>query len=154
MEHSAKILKNSAGFFTKTWQWTAPSVGTGDVTFFTAINAVNNNGNTSGDQGNVGTTVFTEGTAASVTDVSQATQLAIHPNPAKDLIHLDAQSWKAGAYNIAILNTAGSVVLRQTVDHYSTAESIDVVLPNLATGLYGIRVQGEGFAQSAPLFIR
>lgn len=31
------------------WTWTAPTAGTGDVTFYVAANAANNNGNTSGD---------------------------------------------------------------------------------------------------------
>lgn len=31
------------------WTWTAPTAGAGDVTFYVASNAANNNGNTSGD---------------------------------------------------------------------------------------------------------
>lgn len=153
VEHSTKIPKNSAGFFTETWRWTAPAAGTGPVTFYTAINAVNNNGNTNGDQPNVDTAVFTEGTLA-VDDVTSASPLAIYPNPAKDRIRLDAKAWKTGMYYVTILNSTGSVVLRQSVQHTGAAEQVEVTLPNLATGLYGIRVQGEGTAQAAPLFIR
>jgi hypothetical protein len=153
VEHSAKIAKNAGGFFTATWQWTAPAAGTGPVTFHTVINAVNNNGAVTGDQPNTGTTVFTEGTTA-VKDVQRAKLLTIHPNPAKDHISIGAQTWPRGEYGITIVNTTGSVVLQQSARRTGSTESFDVVLPNLATGLYGIRVQGEGLVQSAPLFVR
>lgn len=39
----------SNGVSSWTFQWNAPSVGQGDVTFYFAFNKTNNNGNTSGD---------------------------------------------------------------------------------------------------------
>src|SRR4028119_2339499 len=139
--------------FTATWRWTAPAAGVGPVTFHTVINAVNNNNLVSGDQPNVGTTVFTEGTTA-VDEVHGSPTLAIHPNPAKDRIRIPTQEWRAGDYEITIVNTMGSVVLLQNIRHTGSTESLDIMLPDLATGLYGFRVQGEGLVQSAPLFIR
>jgi len=152
VEHSTKIAKNSGGFLTKTWQWTAPPAGTGSVTFHTIINAVNNNSAVTGDQPNADTTVFTEATL-SVDDVATASQLAISPNPAKDRIRIDTRGWRTGEYNITVFSSTGAVVMREAVRH-TGSEALNISLPQLSTGLYGVHVQGKEHVQTAPLFIR
>ncbi len=46
---SHMISSNTSSQSAWLWTWTAPTAGTGDVTFYVASNAANNNGNTSGD---------------------------------------------------------------------------------------------------------
>lgn len=46
------------------WTWTAPTAGTGDVTFYVASNAANNNGTTSGDVIYVSTHTISESNAS------------------------------------------------------------------------------------------
>lgn len=152
VEHSAKIAKNSAGFFTTTWRWTAPAAGTGTVTFNTIINAVNNDGGVNGDQPNVGTARFTEA-PLSVHDAVNSTALSIAPNPAKDFIHLDTRSWQNGNYSVSIFSSAGQLVSQHSVVHRG-ADRAEVRLPDLSIGLYAVRIQSEGRMQTAPLFIR
>lgn len=50
----------TTGSITWNFQWTAPSAGTGDVTFYYCSNAANNNGGTSGDEIYTNTLTLTE----------------------------------------------------------------------------------------------
>lgn len=153
IEHDGRIARSSNNFYQASFQWTAPPAGSGAVTFFSAVNLVNNNSAVTGDQPNTGSATFAEGTT-DVEDVQNAAPLAIYPNPAKDQVRIPVQTLPAGEYGITVVSSTGSVVLQQRARHNGSTETFDVVLPNLATGLYGLRLQGGGIARSAPLFVR
>jgi hypothetical protein len=155
IEHHSKIpaVSTTPNFYQVTFLWTAPPAGTGPVTFFSAVNLVNNNGNVTGDQPNIGSTTFQEGPASGLVDLAGGTTFAIYPNPAKEQIRIDTRNWQAGDYNIAVISTTGTIAMQRTVRH-TGAEAVSVLLPDLSTGLYVVRVQGGGQVQSSPLFIR
>lgn len=48
--HSSSGTSFTGGTASWTFSWTAPSIGVGNVTFYTTMNSANNNGSTSGDQ--------------------------------------------------------------------------------------------------------
>ncbi len=50
IEHKSAGTVGTSGFHTWTFNWIAPSAGTGTVTFYGAFNCSNNNGGSSGDQ--------------------------------------------------------------------------------------------------------
>ena len=62
MSHTATSNTNSQSAWL--WTWTAPAAGAGDVTFYVASNAANNNGNTSGDVIYVSTHTISESNAS------------------------------------------------------------------------------------------
>lgn len=73
----------TSGTGTKTWSfdWTAPAVGTGDVTFYGAFNATNGNSATSGDKVYTATLSVTESATNNVSEVSSKNIFTIYPNP-------------------------------------------------------------------------
>jgi hypothetical protein len=64
IEHGPGALTGSGGgVYTTTFQWTAPPSGSGTVTMYAALNAVNNNGSDNGDQYGYSNMQLTENTS-------------------------------------------------------------------------------------------
>jgi hypothetical protein len=59
LEHNSAIT-GPGGIINLSFQWTAPSAGSGTVTMYSALNAVNQNSNSLGDQYNITSTALTE----------------------------------------------------------------------------------------------
>lgn len=154
VEHSAPIARTSGNFIVS-FRWTAPPSGQGDATFHTALNAVNRNFTAdNGDIPNIGTTVLNENTTASVPAVSLASDLSLYPNPAKDRLTVDVRGWQRGSYAIALTSIMGSVVFEQKAEVGSGDDKVEIELPALPAGAYGLRVQGPMGSHAAPVIIR
>jgi hypothetical protein len=63
VEHSSAI-SSAGGIYTEAFSWTAPAAGTGTVSLYVALNAVNLNGNNSGDEYNFTSSTLTENVCA------------------------------------------------------------------------------------------
>ena len=74
----------------KTWtfDWMAPAVGTGDVTFYGAFNAANGNGKTSGDVIYTTNSTFMEHTVGVDEMANQDFEINLYPNPFTDYIRI------------------------------------------------------------------
>ncbi len=70
---------------------------------------------------------------------------ALYPNPADDKLYIQAQF--SGVYTILIADISGRIVSEHSV-HQSEAKHIIVDVSNLFSGLYFVRIFGEGQAQS------
>lgn len=73
----------TSGTGSRTWSfdWTAPTSGTGDVTFFGAFNATNNNGATSGDKIYTASIGVSEDVQTGLVENSKKSEVLIYPNP-------------------------------------------------------------------------
>lgn len=71
-----------------TFDWTAPAEGTGNVTFYAAFNAANDNGNTSGDIIYTSSLEVEELLDASIGELPESYAPAVFPNPATDVMNL------------------------------------------------------------------
>ncbi len=99
----ATFIEHTSPSATGTWtfDWTAPTAGTGDVSIYTAINATNNNGNTSGDRVYNQLFSVSEAGAASVANTNEKA-IRLFPNPATDWVLLEnvkPNSW-VSVYNL------------------------------------------------------
>lgn len=83
--HNGKASNTGSGQFW-VYDWTAPSAGTGDVTFYTAVNAVNNNGTTSGDLVYTTSVTVQEDVSTSITEIN-AEKIVVFPNPASEILN-------------------------------------------------------------------
>ena len=123
--------------------WTAPAAGTGQVTFYTAVNATNSNGGNSGDQIYTGSRMVSEHVAN-----PQITQ--VEPNiVAQDyignvIITGEETSWTDGVSNVHFeLHSDNSVSFDAESFVVSGDTEITAVLPSLLnqqTGLYDLFV--------------
>jgi hypothetical protein len=92
----------------KIWsfEWTAPEVETGPVTFYAAINAANDNGFNSGDKiYKTSTTISFD--ASSVEELSD--KFIFYPNPSTGLINFNSPN-PSGKWKIIVVNNNGQEV--------------------------------------------
>lgn len=103
----------NSGANSKTWSfnWIAPIMGTGDVTFYGAFNYANNNGSASGDHIHTSTLIVSEATATSVNNViEQETSFNVYPNPVTTASQVSLYMKEPGSVHLSFLNTIGQVV--------------------------------------------
>lgn len=126
LEHKAKSATNE---FTATW--TAPTTGTGDVTFYMAGNAVNGNNATNGDNAVLDNVTFSEVIPDTANGISQLDEdkIKLFPNPAVNTITIQSSSDYVEIYNLK-----GELVIAQNLKN----KMID--LSSLNAGLYFVKV--------------
>lgn len=120
-------------------QWTAPSAGTGDVTFYSSFLAADGNGGTSGggDQVFKGSTTVTEGIPSDINDHAQGLRISTYPNPATDRLVVNSNSIVASA---KIVDMSGKI---WKVETGLGGKSVQFNILNLPTGYYTIIVTDE-----------
>lgn len=128
IEHSSPSSSNE--FRTK---WTAPSEGTGDVTFYFAANAVNGNGGTSGDGGTNSNFVLPEITTS--TNNLDEESISVYPSPASDFVTISGDNID---YNYTIFDIRG-----QKIGTSNFTGEIGLDISHLEKGLYFIHIQNE-----------
>ncbi len=79
-------LAGITGSNTKTWSfdWTAPAVGSGSVTFYGAFNICNGNGSKSGDFIHTSTMTVNEFTTGTVENAGVEKTFTVYPNPVQN----------------------------------------------------------------------
>ena len=70
------------------------------------------------------------------------TQLSVYPNPAKDNITVEI-SGVTGENNLGIVNAEGQELIRQKITDHNTVIDIS----NLPSGIYFLKITGEGMVQ-------
>lgn len=81
------------------FQWTAPSSGSGQVTLYAAVNFANGNGNTSGDIIKTISEVFDEASSVGLLEGDELSFQAF-PNPTQGVLYLAQVPTKAVAWSI------------------------------------------------------
>jgi hypothetical protein len=145
LEHSAP---NSQGFFSV--KWTAPTSGTGDVTFYYGSVATNGNGANSGDLGVIGSFLIPEvqgdtndTNSNGLFEFRTADQAAfkLFPNPAQDWISISDVTFPA---EVDVLDMKGNLLNSAVMQ----SERLDI--SSLESGVYFIR-SGDRMARMIKL---
>jgi hypothetical protein len=129
----------STGGGSKTWtfDWTAPSAGSGDVTFYGAFNLADNNGGTSGDAIVLSTLSINEDATSGFSSRDATLPFTVYPNPAQDYLVIEtADGFTVTGYTI--FNQAGKKVLTGSV----TGEITMLNINQLEAGMYFVRMDG------------
>ncbi|WP_320815662.1 choice-of-anchor V domain-containing protein [Flavobacterium sp.] len=131
-EHNARSV--TPNFTSK---WTAPSVGTGAVTFYFVGNAVNGNGGTSGDQPTPATTLTLNETLSTSDFVFQK-NIKLEQNPIKEALKINfTENYETIA--LEIFDISGKSIFNKT---YSNVSNIEEDL-NIQSGIYFIKLKNE-----------
>jgi hypothetical protein len=135
----------------KSWSfdWTAPVAGTGGITFYASLNAADGNNAASGDVIYNTNYTYTEDISAGIDNESQANLFNIYPNPANDVLSIEALS--SGLYEVKVLDLAGKLILSEQLEGGLENKSINI--ENLAKGVYIIQIQDKD-TQYAKRFIK
>ncbi len=131
----------TVGSGSRSWdfQWVAPEVGTGDVTFYGAFNFTNANGQTNGDVVVLADTTVSEGVSIGVNDRAVA-QLSAYPIPATDFFYVDGVSGKT---NYALVDLSGRTVQKGSFSS-STVSRIDLDRCAVKPGVHFLRLTDSG----------
>ena len=126
-------------------EWTAPASGTGNITFYAAGNASNNNGGTSGDL------IYTDSEAViedpsnvtGIIDFVDNTSIVLYPNPTTNFFTI-----KNVTSNVTVHNLNGSVV-KTFVGNQSIYDVSD-----LNRGTYLVNITSENQSSVEKLIIQ
>lgn len=148
----------ASGFYTFTFNWTAPAAGAGTVKFFYCALAANGNGGTSGDLPIPGSLTLSESSTAGINELFSKTQnidLSTFPNPAKEFINVRYNTEVGGENGIEIVNVQGEVVKNMTFGYEGIgSQSHFLSLKGIAAGIYFVRIkQNNAIAGQSKLVI-
>lgn len=139
VEHAVPIAKTN-NQYEVTFNWIAPAAGSGSVTFYGIINAVNNGGQVNGDKpGNQFTKVLTETTPTGVGQLSADIKITAYPNPVTDKLNISIENAETGMYSIRAFDINGREIATQAtkVDgKYNTA----INTSTWAAGIYHVKI--------------
>lgn len=156
VEHTSILTGTGTGNtwgYQSTFNWVAPAAGTGNVKFFLTLLSANNNSAVSGDSANNTTAVFTEAPVG-VGQTPDGIHLQAFPNPANQLITLDAGTVPAGHYTLLVHSATGQKVVAQSLTHSGGALKTSVPCEHWASGTYFLQLQSSEGAWSTSMVKR
>ena len=130
-------------------EWTAPAAGTGDVRFYSAGNATNNNDETTGDNAVRLTTplTLTEMATSNLSDVQLFQQLSAWPNPVSDELNLRIVTTNSGLFKMDVLDAQGRWLRSEQVQLAAGENNLRRDWSDAASGIYFVQFSdGEGLA--------
>lgn len=134
-KYAEQVTRSTSGLFVM--NWTAPSVGSGTVNFYSAGNCVNGNNTSSGDQSVIASPLtITESNVSAVFENDEKL-LRIYPNPSTEYFNIDIPSDKEVI--LSVYSSDGKVILSEE----KITGSYFVTTHNWEKGLYFVRVSGE-----------
>lgn len=139
IEHT-KALGATSFQYVSIFEWTAPPAGTGDVTFYVMVNAVNGNGTASGDEPGVGMTKTFYEKTTSIGEIKNNIASKVYPNPCTNVLNIESAS------NDKFMATVYDLNGRQVIAP-SHQNNIDVSA--LVAGVYLLRLNTEDGQQTA-----
>lgn len=139
LEHSTPSQNSS--FET---EWIAPAIGTGEVTFYSAGIASNNNGGTTGDGTASDDLTIDEAPVNSTSNVNgDIASFDIFPNPVEDMLNLKINSRINGDFNIRVIDVMGRVASLSSISLQNGNQVKSIPAGNLTPGLYVVQLCGE-----------
>jgi len=117
----------------KTWtfNWTAPFAGSGDLTFYGAFNASNNNGTNDGDQIILSQMLVHENLATGFHESLAEAFIKVYPNPASSWLNIVPIK---GAVNLVrVFDLDGKKVLENSIENAGT---VNLNIQSLEAGVY------------------
>ena len=133
--------------------WTAPATGIDTVSFWTALNAVNDNGRAdAGDLWNTNHLVVTAEDSLAVipngiASVTEGNLIKVYPNPVNDVLNLQFDNAQNGSYDVLVYNVSGQVVASEKVDFNANSNSTSLNTSGWAPGIYFVNLQADKIQQ-------
>ena len=135
----------NSGVNTKSWSfnWTAPSVGTGSVPFYASVMAANNNTTELGDLTFTDVLTVQEDITTHIPETTSDVDFSVFPNPVEgNTIQVSFNANAASTSRIRIMGLNGNVV--NEINHNATTngnQHAALNLENLAKGVYFVEIQ-------------
>ncbi len=114
-----------------TFKWTAPALGTGDITFYFASVSSNNDDGSTDDTVYTNTYVITEKLKSDGIENLQTFYASVYPNPASDIL------------NVNFFNHSTSLITVMLIS-YDGKESLNLLSANLENGMQALNFNISG----------
>ena len=134
--HTNQGINPSGGSKSWTAKWTAPVKGTGDITFYAAVNTAN------GDGGNTGDVIYATNLKVKEQDLSGTdpselnAQIKVYPNPAADWINIETTGLESDYYDVDISAINGQRVFSRKLRPEPGTTTIRLSVAALSPGTY------------------
>jgi len=145
VEHNGSIA-GTGNKYLATVNWTAPAKGSGNVTFYGILNAVNDNGtNDGGDIPNPAAPLtITENTSAAVANVIDNTNIKAYPNPVKNELTIELSNTIANVYTVNVYDLSGKKITCQINDMHNANNKLSINTANWNAGIYLVQLVTDG----------
>ncbi|MBS1584061.1 MAG: T9SS type A sorting domain-containing protein [Bacteroidetes bacterium] len=141
IENKQSIVAAAAGYYTASFTWTAPAAGTGNVTMYCTLNAVDGNGNeNSADKSANTSVVLTEQTATSAANTEKIIALRAYPNPVTDNLNISVKNAKQGTYHLAVVDINGRNIEDKDININTADYALSLNANSWARGTYLLHV--------------
>ncbi len=143
VEHSTPISATTGTggtgtTYVQSFQWTAPAAGTGDVSFWGVLNAVNGNGSDNGDAWKKAMITVQEWAVTTGVDNVATSGTKAYPVPFTNILNLDLGS--AANASVTVTDMNGRVIATQTIN----GANASINTTSWAQGIYAVSVESEG----------
>lgn len=118
------VAASTTGSGSKTWNfsWTAPPSGSGNVTFYGAFNATNNNGQASGDSTFLTTLTVSENTTGFSEPYVHIASATVYPNPASEVVNVKLLLSEQSQTKIELFDVNGKKLAVLTDENFDAGE--------------------------------
>lgn len=140
-------LSGTSGNGSASWSadWTAPSAGTGNVTFYAALNAANGNNSESGDM------IFTTSETVKEDGTNGITNttpfgLKVFPNPSSGKFTVSGIAANSTALELSVYDLSGKLVKQESLSHVQLSNAYTLDLTAQPKGVYLLKVKDQSGA--------
>jgi hypothetical protein len=132
----------SSNTHTFNFDWTAPTTNVGNITFYTAGVAGNNDGNETGDYVYTSSQILTPMSTTSVNEISDASKtFHVFPNPVHDRVNLFFTDNSITKCDIRIVDSKGSIIQSNVNNTVSSDHQLTLAIEkNIPSGIYFVDV--------------
>jgi hypothetical protein len=139
VEHTDQLPKTN-NQYEAVFHWKAPSAGTGTVSFYGVINAVNNDGGLGGDRpGTPFTVQLTEATTG-VAETPTPADIKIYPNPVSTQLNIELANAGNDYHKLQVTDLAGRIMYTNPVTIRSGNANISIETASWPQGLYFVHL--------------
>ncbi len=133
---------NTPSGSSKVWNfnWTAPSAGTGTVTFYAAFNAANGDDTTGGDVIYISNISAIENTSTGIEDKKLKAGISVYPVPFKNYINIEISN-EVTVGQVDLYNVTGALVKTVITDDV-TGDNVKINTGDVDPGIYIISITG------------
>jgi len=165
VEHATQLAPSSGSggngtVYSESFKWVAPVASTGTVSFWAALNAVNNNGNA--DAGDLWNNAYMKipewGNFTGVISVEQNSfNVNVYPNPVTEYASLDYTLAETANVQIALYDITGRQVSSMVYNEQSAGEhhqTLNIPELNLKKGIYILVINDGNSTDSRKLIVQ
>ncbi|OJW82358.1 MAG: hypothetical protein BGO69_17375 [Bacteroidetes bacterium 46-16] len=155
IENKQSIISATAGTYSVSFPWTAPAPGTGNVTMYCTLNAVDGNGseNNADKSGNT-SLVLTEQVPTAVTNAVKAIEVKAYPNPVVNELAVDVKNAEQGIYHLSVIDMNGRKMENMMVNVDNSNYHISLNTSAWARGTYFMHIANGKDMQVIPVVKR